>query len=162
MAPVNFVKSTSIKAVDVNIPVHILGMGRYLPSVIVSNADIESETGIPSAMIEKYLGVQKRRRCDPANNERASTIGAKAVIDACKNAGISVSELDLIINASGSQERILPDIGPYIQVSATSLIKKTSFSNLYSSVVFRKNWACRLRVFRALVCTPLASVSWSE
>ena len=94
--------------------VRILGIGRHLPSRVVTNAHVESRGGFPDGSIaQSRAGVHSRRRAAPG--ETASQMAASAAREALASAGVDAAELDCIINASGSPEQIIPDGGPLLQ-----------------------------------------------
>lgn len=94
------------------IPIKIAGMGRYLPERIVPNSYLETRCNLPTGWIERWCGVQERRWVE---DETCSFMGAEAAKEAVANAGLNLSDIDLIINASGTPEQAIPDGGPLIQ-----------------------------------------------
>lgn len=96
-------------------PVRISGLGRYLPKGTVTNAELEQRFDLPEGWIHAKTGVRERRRADVAAGETASVMGAAALTDALAEARIDATDLDLIINASGTPEQAIPDGGPLIQ-----------------------------------------------
>ncbi|WP_190285589.1 3-oxoacyl-ACP synthase III family protein [Montanilutibacter psychrotolerans] len=98
---------------DLDWRVRIAGLGRYLPRRRVTSAEVESMAGLPQGWALEHSGVAFRHWAD--DEERASWMGAHAARDACQRAGIEPRELDLIVNASGSVERSIPDGGPMLQ-----------------------------------------------
>lgn len=95
------------------LPLKIAGVGRYVPERVVSNAEIEEMAGLPLGYIATTAaGVRERRW---VNGETATFMGAEAAREAIEDAGMSVEDIDLILNASGSQEQAIPDGGPLIQ-----------------------------------------------
>jgi 3-oxoacyl-[acyl-carrier-protein] synthase-3 len=94
------------------LPLKILGIGRYVPSRVVSNAEVEALCQIPAGWIERHSGVKERRW---VQGETATEMGAFAATAALHMAGLSASQLDLIVNASGTPEQTIPDSGPLLQ-----------------------------------------------
>jgi 3-oxoacyl-[acyl-carrier-protein] synthase-3 len=94
------------------LPLKIAGIGRYLPSRVVSSAEVERLCGLDAGWIERKTGVRERRW---VNGETNSFMGAQAAREAVAAAGLALADIDLIINASGSQEQAIPDGGPLIQ-----------------------------------------------
>lgn len=92
--------------------IKIAGLGRYLPSRIVPNAEVEALCGLPAGWIEQRTGVKERRW---AAAETHAHMAAAAAREAVANAGLSLADIDLIINASGTQEQSIPDGGPLLQ-----------------------------------------------
>lgn len=99
---------------DLDWRVRIAGLGRYLPQRRVASAEIEQRVGLPAGWALQNSGVAFRHWAQP-EHERASWMGAQAARMACEQAGIAVGDVDLIVNASGSAERAIPDGGPLLQ-----------------------------------------------
>lgn len=97
---------------DLNFPLRIAGVGRYLPSRVVTSAELEARCGLPAGWVERRNGVRERRWVD---GESASFMAAQAAREALDEAGLQPGELDLIINASATSEQALPDMGALIQ-----------------------------------------------
>ncbi len=95
-----------------DLPLKILGMGRYVPSRVVTNPEVEALCGLPAGWIERRTGVRERRW---VTDETASFMGARAAQAAVEAAGLAWEDIDLIINASGTPEQAIPDGGPLIQ-----------------------------------------------
>lgn len=94
------------------IPFHILGLGRCLPKRVVLSTEFDQKFGKPPGYIFRKTGVFERRYVD---NETASDLGAVAAKEAVKNAGLTLSDVDLIVNASGTPVQAIPDGGPLLQ-----------------------------------------------
>jgi 3-oxoacyl-[acyl-carrier-protein] synthase-3 len=95
-----------------SLPLKIAGVGRYLPQRVVANSEVEALAGLPAGWIERKNGVLERRWVE---NETASFMAAEAAREALDDAGMKPTELDLIINASGTQEQAIPDGAPLVQ-----------------------------------------------
>ena len=93
-------------------PLKIVGLGRYLPRRVVPSAEVEALCGLPAGWIEQRSGVRERHW---ATTETSSYMGAHAAREAVAEAGLALSDLDLIINASGTPEQAIPDGGPLVQ-----------------------------------------------
>jgi 3-oxoacyl-[acyl-carrier-protein] synthase-3 len=96
----------------VNLPLKIIGLGRYLPSRVVTNSELEKMCGIPAGWVERRNGVRERRW---VTDETSSFMSAQAAREALDEAGLKPNQLDLIINASGTGEQAIPDTGALIQ-----------------------------------------------
>ena len=94
------------------LPLKIVGVGRYLPDHIVPSSEVEKLCGLRPGWIERHSGVRERRW---ATAETSSYMGAQAAREAVAEAGLKLSEIDLILNASGTPEQAIPDGGPLIQ-----------------------------------------------
>lgn len=94
------------------LPLHIAGLGRYLPQRIVTNAELEAECGLASGWIETRNGVKKRHWVFEESN---AYMGARAAEEALAQANLKLADIDLILNASGTNEVTIPDTSVYLQ-----------------------------------------------
>ena len=99
---------------EVNLPLKIIGHGRYLPKRVVSNAEVEALCGLSAGWVERRNGVRERRW---VTDETSSFMSAEAAREALDEAKLRPDQLDLIINASGTGEQAIPDTGSLIQSS---------------------------------------------
>ncbi len=76
------------------------------------SAEVEARCGLPAGWIERRSGVRERHW---ATTETASYMGAQAAREAVAEAGLALSDIDLIVNASGTPEQAIPDGGPLVQ-----------------------------------------------
>jgi 3-oxoacyl-[acyl-carrier-protein] synthase-3 len=97
---------------QVNLPIKIIGFGRYLPPRIVQSAELETLFSLPQGWIERRNGVRERRW---VTSETSSFMAAEAAREALDEAGLKPEQLDLIINASGTAEQAIPDTSALIQ-----------------------------------------------
>lgn len=95
-------------------PLKITGLGRYLPERIVPSSELEALCNLPSGWVERRAGVRERRWVN-GENETAAYMGAQAAREAVAEAGLALTDLDLILNASGTPQQAIPDGGPLIQ-----------------------------------------------
>jgi 3-oxoacyl-[acyl-carrier-protein] synthase-3 len=96
------------------LPLKIEGVGRYLPERVVTNDELERRCSLRSGWIEKWTGVEERRWADPGRETNAF-MGARAAEGALAAAGRQLGEIDLILNASGTHQQVLPENAPFIQ-----------------------------------------------
>lgn len=97
---------------QVDIPLKIIGLGRYLPKRVVQSSELESMCGVPPGWVERRNGVRERRW---VTDETSSFMAAEAAREALAEAGLRPNQLDLIINGSGTGEQAIPDTGALIQ-----------------------------------------------
>lgn len=97
---------------DVNFPLQIMGVGRYLPERVVTAAEVEALCGLKAGWIARRAGVLERRW---ATEESAAFMGAAAAREAMAQANLDWSELDLILNASGTAQQAIPDGAALLQ-----------------------------------------------
>jgi 3-oxoacyl-[acyl-carrier-protein] synthase-3 len=95
-----------------SLPLRIVGVGRYIPEQIITNAELEARCGLSAGWIAARTGVLERRR---ANGETSSRMAASAARDALADAKWDLSAIDLIVNASGTPEQTIPDMAPLVQ-----------------------------------------------
>lgn len=96
-----------------SLPLKILGVGRYLPKRVVPSSEVEQMCGIKPGWIERHTGVKERRWVGPG--ETNSYMGAQAALAAVEDAGLKLSDIDLILGASGTPEQAIPDNSALLQ-----------------------------------------------
>ena len=84
----------------------IIGVGRYIPEKILTNADLEDMVDTSNEWIIQRTGIEERRIA--GDNEDTSMLGYFALIDALANAEMNVGNLDLIIDATNTSRRRFP------------------------------------------------------
>lgn len=84
----------------------IAGTGSYLPERILTNADLQKLVDTSDEWITTRTGIKERHIAAP--DETTSDMAAKAARRALESAGISASELDLIIVATVSPDMFFP------------------------------------------------------
>ena len=99
---------------DQGMPIKIEGVGRYLPERVVTNAELEKLCGLPENWIEHHNGVRERRWAD-RKRETNAFMGARAAEEALTHAKLLVQDVDLILNASGTTQQLIPETAPLIQ-----------------------------------------------
>ena len=80
---------------QVDLPLKIIGLGRYLPKRIVPNSELETLCGLPAGWVERRNGVRERRW---VTDETSSFMSAQAACEALEEAKLKPHQLDLIIN----------------------------------------------------------------
>jgi 3-oxoacyl-[acyl-carrier-protein] synthase-3 len=84
----------------------IIGIGSYVPEKRVTNEDIDQlNIGTKSAWTKEKLGIEERRI---VQNELPSDLAYHAAKEAIKDANIDKEDIDLIIVATSSPDRISP------------------------------------------------------
>ncbi|ANE44722.1 beta-ketoacyl-ACP reductase [Deinococcus puniceus] len=95
------------------LPVRILGTGQALPTRVVSTAEVaalcDPSGGLTAEAAEARTGVRERRWLSGA--ETALTLGAEAARNALAAANLDLEDIDVLLNASGSQAQPIPDGG---------------------------------------------------
>lgn len=91
----------------------ILGTGFYVPEKIMTNADLEKIVETSDEWIVDRTGIKERRIAE--DNQPMSDLAIKAAENALHDAGVSAEELDLIIVATLTSDRIIPSTACMIQ-----------------------------------------------
>jgi 3-oxoacyl-[acyl-carrier-protein] synthase-3 len=91
----------------------IIGTGTGVPSRIVTNDDLSKIVDTTDEWIVSRTGIRERRIA--ADNEATSDFSAWAAVEAMKMAGVEPEELDLIIVATLSPDRLLPSTACLVQ-----------------------------------------------
>ena len=91
----------------------ILGLGRYLPDKIVTNADLEKIMDTSDEWIRTRTGIEERRIAkDDIDTSDMAYEAAKAAL---KNAEILAEEIDLILVATVTPDQSFPSVACMIQ-----------------------------------------------
>ena len=93
----------------------IIGLGKYLPDNIVSNADLEKIMDTTDAWIQERTGIRERRHIVKGSDDTTFTMGVKASKIAIERAGITSKEIDLILFATLSPDYYFPGSGVLVQ-----------------------------------------------
>ncbi len=91
----------------------IAGTGSYVPSRVLTNADLETLVDTSNEWIVERTGIHERRVA--AENETTSSMAIEAARRACQNAGLDPQELDLIIVATCTPDYLLPATACLVQ-----------------------------------------------
>src|SRR3954453_647319 len=91
----------------------ITGVGSYLPSRILTNAELEKMVDTSDEWILTRTGIRERRIA--AAEESTSDLAAKAATNALENAGISADEIDLVIVATVTPDMFFPSTACFVQ-----------------------------------------------
>ncbi len=91
----------------------ILGVGKYLPENILTNADLERMVDTTDEWITTRTGIKQRRIA--ADNEATSDMAAKAAKSALSAAGLEAKDIDLIIVATITPDMFFPSTACILQ-----------------------------------------------
>lgn len=91
----------------------IIGIGRYLPEKIVTNADLEKMMDTSDEWIRTRTGIEERRIAD--DNTKTSDMGLAAAQKAIEDAGITPEDLDLILVATVTPDQPFPSVACMLQ-----------------------------------------------
>jgi len=91
----------------------ILGIGRYLPEKILTNADLEKMVETSDEWIKSRTGIEQRRIAD--DNINTSDMAYEAAKLAITNANITAEEIDLILVATVTPDHPFPSVACMLQ-----------------------------------------------
>lgn len=91
----------------------IIGTGSYLPEKILTNFDLEKFVDTSDEWITSRSGIKKRHIAD--EKEVTSDLAANAAKNALNAANLNASEIDLIINATLTPDKLMPSTASQIQ-----------------------------------------------
>ncbi|KPB05041.1 beta-ketoacyl-ACP synthase III [Bacillus sp. CHD6a] len=91
----------------------ILGIGRYVPEKIVTNAELEQMVDTTDEWIKTRTGIEERRIA--SDDIDTSHMAYYAAEKALKDAGITAEELDMIIVATVTPDNPFPSVACMIQ-----------------------------------------------
>ena len=95
------------------IKVGIIGLGKYLPDSIMTNADLEKMVDTTDEWITKRTGIKERRIA--RDDEATSDMALKAAENALKNAKLSAADINLIIVATITPDMFFPSTASILQ-----------------------------------------------
>jgi 3-oxoacyl-[acyl-carrier-protein] synthase-3 len=91
----------------------IKGCGSYLPSRIVTNAELAERIDTSDEWIAQRTGIRERRIA--ADGEFTSHLGTRAAQDALDDAGMRAEDVDLVICATATPDDTFPSTATRIQ-----------------------------------------------
>jgi 3-oxoacyl-[acyl-carrier-protein] synthase-3 len=91
----------------------ITGWGSYLPERVLTNADLEALVDTSDAWIRTRTGIRERRVAAPG--EATASMCAAAARRALERARLDPADLDLVICASTTPDRLMPATGCLVQ-----------------------------------------------
>ena len=91
----------------------IAGTGSYLPAKILSNKDLEILVDTTDEWIFTRTGIRERHIA--ADGEFTSDLALEAAKNAITSAGIDANEIDLIIVATTTPDKIFPSVATMVQ-----------------------------------------------
>jgi 3-oxoacyl-[acyl-carrier-protein] synthase-3 len=91
----------------------LIATGSYLPEKVLTNADLEKMVDTNGDWIVERTGIKERRIA--ADNELTSDLATQACNNALNKAGISPSDIDLIIVATTTPDQTFPSTAVIVQ-----------------------------------------------
>ncbi|MFO7822224.1 MAG: beta-ketoacyl-ACP synthase III [Lentisphaeria bacterium] len=105
--------------------VAISGTGSYKPKKILTNHDLEKMVDTSDEWIRTRTGIRERRIAAP--DEATSDMACRAALEALEDANLTPENLDLILVATFTPDRPLPNTGCYLQ-QKLGAVNAASFS----------------------------------
>lgn len=93
--------------------VKIIGTGSYVPEKIYTNQYLETIIETNDKWVQENLGIRERRIA--ADNEATSDLAAQAAINAISDSGLTKDDIDLIIVATATPDRLAPSTAAIVQ-----------------------------------------------
>lgn len=91
----------------------IIGTGSYLPDKVLTNADLEQMVETSDAWIQERTGIRKRHIAAPG--QTTCDLAETAARNAIAAAGIGLEQIDLIVVATTTPDRIFPSTACLLQ-----------------------------------------------
>jgi len=93
--------------------VKIIGTGSYVPKKVYTNKYLETIIDTNDDWIYKNLGIKERRIA--RKNQSVSDLASKAALKAIVNSGLTKDDIDLIIVATATPDRLAPSTAAIVQ-----------------------------------------------
>uniref|UniRef100_A0A7V3UZ86 Beta-ketoacyl-[acyl-carrier-protein] synthase III n=1 Tax=candidate division WOR-3 bacterium TaxID=2052148 RepID=A0A7V3UZ86_UNCW3 len=93
--------------------IKIIGTGRALPEKVLTNFDLEKMVDTSDQWIVERTGIRERRIADEAT--ATSDLAARALENACRQAGLKPAQLDTIIVATSTPDTVYPATACWLQ-----------------------------------------------
>ena len=93
----------------------VAGCGAYLPSRILTNADLAGRLETSDEWIAQRTGIRERRIA--ADGEMTSHLAIRSAEAALKDAGMSGNDIDLIVVATSTPDETFPATAPRVQAA---------------------------------------------
>lgn len=91
----------------------ILGLGRYLPERVLTNADLEKMVDTSDEWIRTRTGIEERRiASDDIDSSHMATFAAE---EAIRDAGLTANDIDMILVATVTPDYGFPSVASMVQ-----------------------------------------------
>jgi len=94
-------------------PAHIVGWGKHVPEQVLTNADLSEMVDTSDEWIRTRTGIAERRIA--ADGETTAAMATKAAWQALESAGLSPTQVDLIIVATATPDHAFPATACLVQ-----------------------------------------------
>lgn len=91
----------------------LIGVGKFVPSHVVTNHDLEQRIDTTDEWIRTRTGIEERRIAD--ENTDTSDMAYEAAKDAIENSGLQPEDIGMIIVATVTGDRPFPSVATMIQ-----------------------------------------------
>ena len=91
----------------------IAGTGGYLPERVMTNKELEDMVDTSDEWIRERSGIKRRHIA--ADDEKTSDMGLKAANQALEAAGVDAQDVDLVIVATTTPDKVFPSTACIIQ-----------------------------------------------
>lgn len=91
----------------------IVGTGSFLPSCVVTNADLESKLDTTHAWIVSRTGIEQRHIADKDDN--TTTMAIKAAQVALETSGLTPQDIELVLVATTTPDCFFPSTACFVQ-----------------------------------------------
>ena len=102
----------SVTASPIPVPICIAGFGTYAPERVLSNADLEQLLDTNDAWITERTGIKERHIV--AEGEATSHMAIAAGAAAIEDAGLTPSDIDLLVLATTTPDQIVPAASAFV------------------------------------------------
>ncbi|PKN75807.1 MAG: ketoacyl-ACP synthase III [Candidatus Cloacimonetes bacterium HGW-Cloacimonetes-2] len=93
--------------------VRIIGTGSYTPDTVYTNKHLETLCSTTDEWVYQNLGIRERRVAGP--DQPTSDLATQAALRALENAGLKPEDIDLIIVATATPDRLAPSTACIVQ-----------------------------------------------
>ena len=148
----------------------ITGTGGYLPKKIISAAELDARLGLEPGWTLRHTGVATRHQRAP--DETATDMARHAALAAVAAAGLTLRNIDVIVDASTCQQQPIPTnaallheaLGPEVSGAAALDIHATCLSFVVALAAANGWFASGLYRHALIVSseTPLDGVNWAD
>jgi 3-oxoacyl-[acyl-carrier-protein] synthase-3 len=90
----------------------ILGVGAAVPTQLITNADLEARLDTSDEWIVRRTGIRERRHI--SGSETLAELAARACTDAVSDSGGTAAEIDHLIVATITPDRLTPGLAPAV------------------------------------------------
>lgn len=148
----------------------IIGTGGYLPQQVITSAELDARLGLAPGWTLRHTGVATRHRRAPS--ETATDMARHAALAAIANAGLTLRDIDVIIDASTCQQQPIPTnaallhaaLGPDVRGAAALDVHASCLSFVVALATVNAYFAAGLYRHALIVSseTPLDGVNWAD